>query len=340
MPNINLDELIGNQDIKTQIKIALGVARLHNKSMPHTLLTGLPGTGKTSTAKAIAISGQLKFIEIGAKGIKTAEDLASIFEKLPGDGYSADGRIIDRIDPPVLFIDEAHNLSVSTQEMLGIAMEEWKHSFTYKAGRVKEKITTWVPHFTLICATTKEGSLSKPFRDRFELSYVFGEYSLSESIKVVELHAKKLGIEIEEDAVVRIAQRGRGTPRILYRYLKRVCDSMNYLGKDKVTIDITEAAFRLIGVDPEGLMKSDIKILETLYEHQTPVGIETLAIKINQDKQTIQEVCEPYLLKLGLMERSKQGRIITEKGIGYLTKYNHIAPVKTSIPTRMVRVEN
>lgn len=319
-----LDNIVGNEHIKAQLSIAYGAARLNNRPLPHMLLSGRPGCGKTTTAKALAELGGAKFVEVSAEGLKTAEDIQRIFENLPDDGYGPSGEIIGEIKPAIIFVDEAHRLTLKSEEMLGISMENWTHTFSEGRGKKKQVLTTWVPQFTLVCATTKEGSFSKPFRDRFKLVYIFNEYDLEESIEIVKKHASKKGISLTDNAAVRIAQRGRGTPRTMVRFLERMVDAMLVLGQDELTVEIVEAQFQLMGIDPEGLTRTDIAILKKLNDSELPVGLESLALLTNQDQETIREVNEPYLLTTGLMERGKQGRVITNKGIEHLVKYGHI----------------
>lgn len=327
MNKLNLEDLIGNEHLKTQLKISHGAARLNNTSVPHILLSGLAGCGKTSTAKAIAKLGNSLFLEAGAEAFKTAEDMAKLFEKLSDDGYDLDtGEIIGTINPAIIFIDEAHRLSLKSEELLGIAMENWEHSFLFKQGKKSQVFKTWLPRFTLICATTKEGELSKPFRDRFKISYIFGEYSLADSMKIIKIHADKKGIKIDDQSVVRIAQRSRGTPRLMVRFLERVTEAMLYLGEPEITMDIVEAQFQLLGIDSEGLTETDTIILKTLYDQDSPVGLETLSLKTNQDEKTIKEVSEPYLIIKGFIERGKRGRVITEEGRNHLISLGIVDP--------------
>ncbi len=337
MANLTIDDIIGNDDIKAQLKIALGAAKLNNRQLPHMLLAGRAGCGKTTTAQAIAEMGGSYFREVSPDALRAPEDLVSVFDKFPLDGYDFHtGEIVGTINPAILFIDEAHRLSLKAEEMLGIAMENWTHSFTTGKGRKKENITAWVPRFTLICATTMEGLLSKPFRDRFKMMYIFKEYSFDESVRIIRVHADKRGLKIDDVSIARIAQRSRGTPRLMVRYLERIADAMVYLGRTEVTIDLVEAQFNLMKIDEIGLTESDITILKTLHNSELPVGIDTLALHTNQDKNTIVEVNEPYLLKLGMIERSKQGRVITDNGVEHLIKSGLIPAPKEAPASRVL----
>jgi holliday junction DNA helicase RuvB len=321
---LNIDELIGNKPVKLQLVVAHGAARLHNRPLPHVLLAGAPGCGKTSTAKAIARLRGSYFVQASAEGLKT-EEMAKIFSSFPDEGYSiSTGEIIGTIEPPVLFIDEAHRLTLKTQEMLGIAMENFQHTFSQGRGKQKQTVTTWIPKFTVVCATTKEGKLSKPFRDRFKLTYVFNTYSMEESIEILQLHAEERQIKIDEASIAAIARRGRGTPRLLVRYLERVDEQKTFIGKQAITVDMVEEQFKLMLIDAIGLTESDITVLKTLYDSGGPVGIETLAVKTFQDKDTISDVNEPYLVRLGFMERGKSGRVITDLGVKHLAKTGQI----------------
>jgi Holliday junction DNA helicase RuvB len=308
--------------------------------MGHMLFTGLPGAGKTSTAKATSGLSKLPFIEINPESFRSPEDLARIFSKFPGDGYDPHGEKIATITPPILFIDEAHRLSRKAEELIGIAMENRTHTYSVGRGRKRQTITDWVPEFTLICATTKEGELSKPFRDRFKFVFVFGEYTLEESKQIVELHAERKGLAIDPEAVTAIAKRGRGTPRILVRYLDNINDSKIYLEREKITLDLAEAQFILAKIDPIGLTESDITILKYLYESDVPIGIDSLAVTTNLDPRTISEVNEPYLIRLSLMERSKGGRIITAAGEKHLIEYKHVEKPEEDANSRSLKKVN
>lgn len=330
MSRLHLADLIGNEKIRTQLTIAHGASRLHNKAMGHVLFTGQAGCGKTTSAKALAALSGAPFHEVSPESIKSPEELAQVFNKFPEDGYNLEtGEKEGIINPPIVFVDEAHRLSLKTQEFLGIAMENFVLTFSQGKGRNKRVVTAWVPEFTLVCATTKEGELSKPFRDRFKLTFVFNHYKMSESEEIVKLHANKKAIPIDQDSIAAIARRGRGTPRVLVRFLERIEEARVYLQRECIKTDLVEAQFSLMGIDSIGLTTADTTILKHLYDNGAPTGLDSLAVMTSIDPKTIAEVNEPYLILLGFMERTRGGRVITEAGIKHLTNCGHI---KTTEP--------
>lgn len=338
MTNLQLADLIGNEDIRTQLMVAHGASRLHNRAMRHMMFAGNAGCGKTSTARAVAGLSRTPFFEVSAESLRTAEELARLFEKFPEEGYNELGEKIDAIRPPIVFIDEAHRLTLRSQEMLGIAMENFRHTYSEGRGRNKHTVTTWVPEFTLICATTKEGDLSKPFRDRFKMVMVFGQYKFDESKAIVRLHAEKKGIAIDEAAVEAIAQRGRGTPRTLVRFLDSCHDFMTYMDKSHVSLEVAEASFELQGIDAIGLTVPDLVILKELYYSEAPKGLDSLSVKTNLDPRTISDVNEPYLICLGMIERTRGGRIITDRGVQHLVQSGIVdAPQQEEGSSRVLR---
>lgn len=341
MAKLQLSELIGNENIRTQLIIANGAAKLHNQAMGHTLFSGLAGCGKTSSARALAALAKSTFFEVSAESVRSAEDLAELFAKFSEEGYAIpSGEKIGVISPPIVFIDEAHRLSLKSQELLGIAMENFYHTFVRGRGKKKQTVTAWVPEFTLVCATTKEGELSKPFRDRFKFNFVFGDYNFDESVQILKLHASKMGLDIDEDCLGAIAKRGRGTPRILVKFLSNMRDGMAFMGRPKITLDLVDAQFNIMGIDKIGLTNTDTVILMELYGSEYPKGIDSLAVKTNLDPRTISEVNEPYLIRLGFIERTKGGRVITELGEEHLIRNGHVkAPQKEPGHSRVVSVK-
>jgi len=335
-------ELIGNKDIIGQINIAIMSARKQNRSIPHMLLSGAAGCGKTSTAKYIARLTGANLITIAADSVKKREDVLSIIGQINHHGYDGYGRKVSNIRPSIVFIDEIHNVPLSGQEHAGIVMEEWYLPVTKREAMVDPKsIKTrndairWSPEFTLIGATTNDGKLSKPFKDRFKMRFLFSPYSLEESVQIVRSHATRLGIIInDEEAALEIAKRGRGVPRILVTLLERCRDTSSALeyksglckGSDliEVTREIALVTFDNLSIDITGLTVTDINILKVLHETDGAVGLENLAIRLNESPKVLSETVEPYLIQRGLIDRTGKGRKITDKGLQYLIEHGHI----------------
>jgi Holliday junction DNA helicase RuvB len=325
-------ELIGNNDVMKQIGISLEAAQKMHKSFPHTMLAGAAGCGKTSTAKHLAkLAGSL-FISIACDSIKERFDVALLIKRLDRTGYSNFGNIENEniIRPTIVFIDEIHNLSLAAQEHLGIAMEEWRLPITAKEARIlklevnKNNPLYWAPQFTLVGATTNDGRLSKPFRDRFKMRFSFAPYSLEESIQIVFSHAKRLEIEVDEHGALEIAKRGRGIPRILVSLLERCRDASIAMYQKRIGREAALVAFFEMGIDASGLTKTDINLLKTLYKVGDPVGLDNLATILNESPKVLSEAIEPYLIQSGLMLRSPKGRTITEEGCKYLADKGYI----------------
>jgi len=220
------------------------------------------------------------------------------------------------------FLDEIHKMTLGGQESLGIAMEEWY--VAVKNEWTKEINEFWIPRFTVVGATTLEGKLSKPLRDRFKFTFPFTTYNLSDSTKIVKIHSKIKEVSITEGAANLIAIRGRGVPRILVGYLERCADMATVTGKDTISEDEVKPVFELMGVDDTGLNLDDIKLLKTLYKNGSPVGLDTLSVILNQSNKDIQNSREPYLIQRGLIMRSSRGRVITQEGVEYLRERKHI----------------
>jgi len=235
-----------------------------------------------------------------------------------------------------------HNVPLSGQEHMGIVMEEWYLPVTKREAQVDAKnvkdrgdAIRWSPEFTLIGATTNDGKLSKPFRDRFKLRFLFNTYSEKESNDIVLVHAKRLGIQVESDAVSVIAQRGRGVPRILVRLLERCRDTAVATGacdtnrngdnwNERVTKEIALVTFDNLGIDKTGLAATDINILRALHESEDAVGLDNLAVLLNESPKVLSETVEPYLIQRGFVNRTGKGRKITDKGLQYLIENGYI----------------
>jgi Holliday junction DNA helicase RuvB len=319
---MKFDDIIGNDDIKLQLFITGRAAITNNTSVPHTLFTGAPGCGKTTMSKALALDIGSNLIKIPSESLKTAKDVVDLADALDWTGYNKEGQIVERVRPTVVFFDEVHKMPLGGQEVLGIAMEEWyvAHKNTY-TGRVEEIA---MPRFTVIGATTMAGKLSKPFRDRFKLTFQFSTYSLEESIGIAKKHASLKNINITDDGALAIAQRSRGTPRIIVGYIERGFDAMTVMRAPALSKNVIESVFSLMRIDYTGLTGTDIKLMTTLYEAGVPVGIDTLAIILNESPYTVQNGIEPYLIQRGLILRTGRGRTLTQAGIKYLADNKYI----------------
>ena len=312
---MDIRELVGNEFIKTQLLMSAAGAIKRNEAIPHTMFEGIPGSGKTTFSKTLAETVNTLFFQEDPNNIKSFKDIEKIASKFPLQGYDDDGNIVEKILPSIVFIDEIHNLSLKGQEVLGIAMEEWSipGGGKFDGGRIP------IPRFTLIGATTLIGKLSKPFADRFKLSFKFKAYNMIDSTKVVLFHAKRLGVLIDLNAAVSIARRGRGTPRILVRFLERIIDYANYIAAEKISIGVAETAFAMLGVDAAGLDDNDRRLLECLFDNDNEaVGLDTLAILTGESPFTVANTIEPYLIQNGFMLRTQKGRTITDKGHKYI----------------------
>lgn len=356
-------ELIGNVDIVSQLNIARISAERENRAIPHMIFCGAPGCGKTSMAKRLSELTGCELLIIAADSLKVRDDAVDLMSRFNRTGYNLiTGNKIKTIKsrPTLLFIDEIHNLSLTAQENLGILMEEWYIPVTNKQVMIdglkrlqeliieghksifnrylpisklkpKDDYQRWSPQFTLIGATTNDGKLSKPFRDRFKLRFSFNTYSYEESILILKAHAQRMNLQITDDAIIAIAQRGRGIPRILVRLLEQCRDAAITSELLEITKEITIMVFALGGIDRNGLTKTDIELMKALFESQSPLGIDNLAIRLNENPKVVLETIEPYLIQKGLITRAPKGRGLTIAGLEYLFKYGHIEPNKDEL---------
>lgn len=326
-------QLIGHKATKNQIRIALEAASKRNKAAPHMLFAGVAGCGKTSMARYVANESESDFLSVPATDFKDYKSVLEILSNLNHLGYDRMGNRVGDIKPTILFVDEVHAMPIGGQEPLGIAMEE------HKVPSGKEGSCHWIPYFTLIGATTDDGSLSKPFRERFQgMRFVFDIYSKEELSAIVSIHAKAMGVEITPHAIRTITERGRGVPRIAVSYLKRVRDLCLSLGSRLITHNMVIKTFDEIGIDEKGFTEVELKILKTLYDANMPVGLENLAITVNESAKTLAMSAEPFLIREGMMIRSGKGRIITKKGKDYLSEIGYAGKrLKSEIPMNYVR---
>ncbi len=311
-------ELIGHENTKRRLGIAVKSASIRNQALPHILLSGAAGCGKTTTARWLATLGGYDFLPATPLSLKTVKDVYSLLEKMNHTGYNNTGDRIGKITPTILFFDEIHQLPVIAQEILGVAMER------FLLDSDKSKSYIWLPYFTIVGATTDDGILTKPFRDRLKMKFIFEPYPDAEMEEIVKFHATQQRLIITENAVTGITQRSRGIPRIMVNNLEVVRDVMLSSNTKIITPKLVNFAFKSIGVDPTGLTRVEIKILKSLYETSGSIGLDNLAIITNESSKTISQSLEPFLIRRGLLLRQSKGRSITEKGKEYLETMGHI----------------
>ena len=293
----SLDDYLGQEKAKEQLKIFIEAAKSRNEQLDHVLLYGPPGLGKTTLASIIANEMSVNLRITSGPAIERAGDLAAILTNLN--------------ENDVLFIDEIHRINRSVEEVLYSAMEDFCLDIIIGKGPSARSIRLDLPKFTLIGATTRAGMLTNPLRDRFGVICKLDYYTVDELAKIVVRSSEILGVEIQIGGATEIARRSRGTPRIANRLLKRVRDYAQVRADGNITDDVANKALELLGVDSLGLDYVDEKLLMTIIQkfRGGPVGLDTLAASIGEDRNTIEDVYEPYLLQLGFINRGTRGRI-------------------------------
>ena len=295
----NLDEYIGQEQIKKNLKVFIEAAKKRGESLDHMLFFGPPGLGKTTLANIIANEMNANLKTIAAPMLEKSGDLAAILTNLEeGD---------------ILFIDEIHRLKASIEEVLYSAMEDFRLDIVIGSGPAAQTIKIDVAKFTLIGATTRAGMLSNPLRDRFGMSFRLNFYNVEDLSLIIKLASKKLGFDIDTDAANEIAMRSRGTPRIALRLLKRVRDFAEVEGKKKIDKKIAKYALDELGINEHGFDELDIRFLTLLADAKKPLGLSTIAAALSEDEDTIEEVIEPFLIANGYIEKTPKGRIATRK---------------------------
>ncbi|MGG2468581.1 Holliday junction branch migration DNA helicase RuvB [Paraclostridium bifermentans] len=293
----SLDDYLGQNKAKELLKIFIEAAKARNEQLDHVLLYGPPGLGKTTLASIIASEMGVNLRITSGPAIERAGDLAAILTNLN--------------ENDVLFIDEVHRISRTVEEVLYSAMEDYCLDIIIGKGPSARSIRLDLPKFTLIGATTKAGMLTNPLRDRFGVICKLDYYTVEELAQIVIRSSAILGAEIQIGGATEIARRSRGTPRIANRLLKRVRDYAQVRADGNITDEVANDALKLLGVDSLGLDYVDEKLLVTIIEKFKggPVGLDTLAASIGEDRNTIEDVYEPYLLQLGFINRGPRGRI-------------------------------
>jgi len=306
-----LHQFIGQKKVKEVLNIFIESAKIRNQPLDHVLLSGPPGLGKTTLANIISNELGVNIRVTSGPAIERAGDLAAILTNLN--------------ENDVLFIDEIHRLNKAVEEIMYPALEDFALDIIIGKGPSARSIRLDLPKFTLIGATTRSGMLASPLRDRFGVMCNLDFYEPEDLKEIILRSADIINIEIEEKGAEEIAKRSRGTPRIANRLLKRVRDYAIVKGKGIIDPDTADKALRMLEIDEIGLDKLDRRILNTIIDFYKggPVGIDTLAASIGEEKGTIEDVYEPYLLQIGYLSRTQRGRVVTEAG------YRHVKKTKT-----------
>ena len=301
-----LKDFVGQKRVANQLDLLLSAARNRNSPADHVLLSGPPGLGKTTLAMIIASEMNAPIRITSGPAIQHAGDLASILSSL--------------VEGEILFLDEIHRMSRPAEELLYLAMEDFRVDVIVGKGAGATAIPLELPHFTLVGATTRAGLLPSPLRDRFGFTAQLDFYEDAELSVIVKRSAALMGIEISEEAITELGSRSRGTPRVANRLLRRVRDYAQVHSNGKVGIKEAMAALEMYEVDAIGLDRLDLGVLETLVKRFNggPVGISTLAMAIGEEVETIESLAEPFLVRMGFISRTPRGRIATPAGYEHL----------------------
>lgn len=301
-----LDDFIGQSNVKENLKVFIEAAKLRGEPLDHVLFYGPPGLGKTTLAGIIANELGVDIKITSGPAIERAGDLAAILTNLN--------------ENDVFFIDEIHRLNRSVEEVLYSAMEDYALDIIIGKGPSARSIRLDIAKFTLIGATTRAGSLSSPLRDRFGVIDKFEMYTNDELAQIIGRSASLMGVEIDDESKLLMAKCSRGTPRVANRLLKRIRDFSQVMGDGRITVDVTEKALKQLGVDSLGLENLDREILRAIIERFNggPVGIDTIAASIGEERVTIEDAYEPYLIQSGLLYRTQKGRMVSRLGYEHM----------------------
>ena len=301
-----LDEFVGQEEARANLRVFIQSARMRGEAMDHTLFHGPPGLGKTTLAQIMARELGVGFRMTSGPVLAKAGDLAAILTNLEARD--------------VLFIDEIHRLNPAVEEVLYPALEDFELDLVIGEGPAARTVRIELQPFTLVGATTRLGLLTTPLRDRFGIPTRLQFYEIHELNQIVTANARKLGVAAEPEGALEIARRSRGTPRIAGRLLRRVVDFALVEGDGRITKALADAALTRLGVDHLGLDGADRRYLTLIAENYQggPVGIETIAAALSEARDAIEEVIEPYLLQQGLIQRTPRGRMLAQKGWSHL----------------------
>ena len=300
------DEYVGQSKVREQLEIFIGAAKMRNEALDHVLLFGPPGLGKTTLSHIIAHELGVNLRQTSGPVLEKPKDLAALLTNLEKND--------------VLFIDEIHRLSPVVEEILYPALEDYQIDIMIGEGPAARSIKLDLQPFTLVGATTRAGMLTNPLRDRFGIVSRLEFYTSEELARIVQRSAALLNVPADAEGGFEIARRSRGTPRIANRLLRRVRDYADVKGKGRITFDIANKALAMLDVDPQGLDIMDRKMLEAVIHRFDggPVGLDNIAASIGEERDTIEDVIEPYLIQQGYLQRTPRGRIAT------LAAYRHL----------------
>jgi len=293
------DEYVGQQQVKDNLQIFIQGARTRNESLDHVLISGPPGLGKTTLANIIASELGVNILPTAGPVLERPKDLAAILSNLR--------------ERDVLFVDEIHRLNPTVEETLYPAMEDYKLDLILGQGPSAQTYKLTLAHFTLIGATTRAGLLTSPLRDRFGVVLRLDFYTEADLVQIVTRSARILNVGLTGDGAVELARRSRGTPRIANRLLRRVRDFAQVLGDGTIDQRVAHDSLNRLTVDERGFDEMDRRILQTIIEKfgGGPVGIDTLAVAVSEERGTIEDVYEPFLIQLGFLARTPRGRVAT-----------------------------